>query len=35
MRLGDLREGEDEDEVEEELQRGDPLLALGPLSVHP
>ena len=26
---GDLRDGEDEDEVEEELERGDPLLALG------
>ena len=33
--LGDLREGEHHDEIEEELQRGDPLLALGPSSVHP
>jgi hypothetical protein len=33
--LGDLREGEDHDEIEEELQRRDPPLALGPLSVHP
>ena len=30
----DLREREDEDEVEEELERSDPLLALGVLFAH-
>ena len=30
----DLREPEDEDEVEEELERRDPLLALGVLLAH-
>ena len=33
--LGHLRDGEDHDEIEEELQRRNPLLALVPLSVHP
>jgi hypothetical protein len=33
--LGHLRDREHHHEIEEELQGGDPLLALGRLSVHP